>query len=183
MADHDHVFARFHDNHAPSEPRHELLSIRRKGSSQSSRTVEVVHVRSGKTPSKKDQPAQAAGVRAATWTEGFPIKTAPVRSPFDMPPEIEAPQPTVHVMPMWEPSQAEPEAAPPQEAGLREQVSAPKVSTTKVGGRRRQAAGLTPGSSADPFDLDDDGANCLRCGYRVEPARERRALLTCAKCG
>jgi hypothetical protein len=178
MADHDHVFARFHDNHAPSEPRHELLSIRRKGSSQSSRTVEVVHVRSGKTPSKKDQPAQAAGVRAATWTEGFPIKTAPARSPFDMPMGIEAPQPTVHVMPMWEPSQAEPEATPPLEAGLREEVSA-----TKVRGRRQPTDRITPGSSADPFDLDDDGTNCLRCGYRVEPARERRALLTCAKCG
>jgi hypothetical protein len=36
---------------------------------------------------------------------------------------------------------------------------------------------------ADPFAADDDGANCLRCGYLVEPARERRGLLTCATCG
>jgi hypothetical protein len=36
---------------------------------------------------------------------------------------------------------------------------------------------------ADPFDANDDGANCLRCGYAVEPARERRGLMTCAGCG
>jgi hypothetical protein len=36
---------------------------------------------------------------------------------------------------------------------------------------------------ADPFAQDDVGANCLRCGYLVEPAREKRGLLTCAGCG
>jgi len=35
---------------------------------------------------------------------------------------------------------------------------------------------------ADPF-ADDDGANCLRCGYLVEPAREKRGLMTCSACG
>jgi len=35
----------------------------------------------------------------------------------------------------------------------------------------------------DPFDAEDDGANCMRCGYAVEPAREKRGLLTCAHCG
>jgi hypothetical protein len=36
---------------------------------------------------------------------------------------------------------------------------------------------------ADPFADGDDGANCLRCGYLIEPAREKRGLLTCAACG
>ncbi|MDO9714295.1 hypothetical protein [Paracraurococcus lichenis] len=38
-------------------------------------------------------------------------------------------------------------------------------------------------SFADPFAGEDDGANCLRCGYLVEAAREKRGLLTCAACG
>ena len=35
----------------------------------------------------------------------------------------------------------------------------------------------------DPFAADNIGTNCLRCGYLVQPARERRGLLTCATCG
>jgi hypothetical protein len=29
----------------------------------------------------------------------------------------------------------------------------------------------------------DESANSLGCGYLVEPAREKRGLLTCAACG
>jgi hypothetical protein len=36
---------------------------------------------------------------------------------------------------------------------------------------------------ADPFDDDESGANCFRCGYLVEQARESRGLMTCSKCG
>ena len=28
---------------------------------------------------------------------------------------------------------------------------------------------------ADPFAADDSGTNCIRCGYLVSPAREKRA--------
>uniref|UniRef100_UPI001E36BC7C hypothetical protein n=1 Tax=Neoroseomonas rubea TaxID=2748666 RepID=UPI001E36BC7C len=50
-------------------------------------------------------------------------------------------------------------------------------------GRPRKAAAAPQARPvADPFDTTDDGANCLRCGYLVEPARERRGLLTCAGC-
>jgi hypothetical protein len=35
---------------------------------------------------------------------------------------------------------------------------------------------------ADPFAADDTCTNCIRCGYLVSPARERRGLLTCAQC-
>ena len=36
---------------------------------------------------------------------------------------------------------------------------------------------------ANPFSPDDGGANCMRCGYLVEPAREKRGLMTCSGCG
>ena len=36
---------------------------------------------------------------------------------------------------------------------------------------------------ADPFSHDDGGANCMRCGYLVEPVREKRGLVTCLGCG
>jgi hypothetical protein len=48
----------------------------------------------------------------------------------------------------------------------------PEAKTPKVAVRR----------FADPFADGDDGTNCLRCGYLVEPARERRGLLTCSTC-
>jgi hypothetical protein len=35
---------------------------------------------------------------------------------------------------------------------------------------------------ADPFANDDDGANCIRCGFLVEAAQESRGMLTCANC-
>ena len=35
---------------------------------------------------------------------------------------------------------------------------------------------------ADPFAADDTGANCIRCGYLVSPAREKRGLMTCLQC-
>ena len=33
------------------------------------------------------------------------------------------------------------------------------------------------------FSPDDGGANCIRCGYLVEPAREKRGLTTCSGSG
>jgi hypothetical protein len=51
-------------------------------------------------------------------------------------------------------------------------------------GQSKRGAKVTIARSfADPFDTGDDGANCLRCGYLVEPARERRGHLTCSGCG
>jgi hypothetical protein len=86
-----------------------------------------------------------------------------------------------HVMPMWEPSPPQP--APtvtrsnriPAAAALerRRQPRTPKAKTLKGTARH----------FADPFADVDEGANCLRCGYLVEPARERRGLLTCSSCG
>jgi hypothetical protein len=35
---------------------------------------------------------------------------------------------------------------------------------------------------ADPFTAEDTGTNCIRCGYLVSSAREKRGLLTCSQC-
>jgi hypothetical protein len=58
------------------------------------------------------------------------------------------------------------------------------LETSRTGGEpqaRRPRVGSTRGV-ADPFDASDDGANCLCCGYAIQPARERRGLMTCAGC-
>jgi hypothetical protein len=55
-----------------------------------------------------------------------------------------------------------------------------------VSGRRqpyRQTAVALTRRVADPLGPNDNGANCLRRGYLIEPARERRGLLTCSACG
>jgi hypothetical protein len=36
---------------------------------------------------------------------------------------------------------------------------------------------------ADPFDPSDFGANCIRCGYAIEAARDQRGMMTCSGCG
>jgi len=79
-------------------------------------------------------------------------------------------------MVMWEPAPqqrteplagpAEPEVAEGRKPRLTK-PRAPKVTTRRF---------------ADPFADDDSGANCIRCGYLVEPAREKRGLWTCSNC-
>ena len=48
---------------------------------------------------------------------------------------------------------------------------------------RKETLGVPVRPIADPFDEDDDRANCMRCGYAIDPQRERRGLMTCAPCG
>lgn len=148
-----------------------------------SRVVEVVHVRRGGSGPTDRQPRPvSSSVRAETWPEGFHAKPAQPVPPQDLQlPEPEPASPAVHVMPMWEPS-------PPQPAPTVTQPD--EVPAAATMDRRRQlpspkskAAKRTTRSFADPFAAGDDGANCLRCGYLVEPVRERRGLLTCSMCG
>jgi hypothetical protein len=98
-----------------------------------------------------------------------------------MPPESQpfAPgpaTPTVHVMAMWEPSAPQPT----------EQAAMPAEPTAVARRRPRVSKSVAPKGSArtyaDPFAPDDGGANCIRCGYLVEPVREQRGLLTCSAC-
>jgi len=118
-------------------------------------------------------------VRAETWPEGFRAKpTQPLQLRDIQPVAPEPAQPAVHVMPGWQPSSPQPvlPEAPHAESSVRERRKpswAQKPNAAQESGRH----------FADPFADGDDGANCLRCGYLVEPARERRGLLICAACG
>jgi hypothetical protein len=114
-------------------------------------------------------------MHAETWPEGFRAKSAATSPAHEIPPAAAEPaEPTVHVMAMWEPTPQQP-AEPPVEATIAEdrksRISKPRA--PKVTARR----------FADPFADDDSGANCIRCGYLVEPAREKRDLWTCSNCG
>jgi len=179
MVDKDHVFSRFQENKPASADRREVLTIPRKAGAPGSRVVEVVHVRPGAAPAGKDRPRRIdPQVRAASWEGGFPARSvAPAPAPVEDTP-IETTKPTTHVMPMWEPTVAEADAAPP--VHLEEPVAASPKRTLAAGSARARKPAR---HVADPFDADDDGANCLRCGYAIEPARARRGLLTCAECG
>jgi hypothetical protein len=178
MDDKDHVFARFKDDKPAAADRREMLSIPRRGSAMGSRAVEVVHVRSSGTPTGKGQPRRLTFTdRAATWENGFPAKpSAPLSAAVD----AEAParaEPVTHVMPMWEPQAvaAEVTASVRDEAPVAAAVPAVEASYPRTRKSARRVA--------DPFDASDDRANCMRCGYAIEPTREKRGLLTCSECG
>ena len=70
MDDRDHVFARFKDDKPEPLDRRETLSIPRRNGAGGSRTVEVVHVRSGRSatnlPGRLD-----LRVRAESWDGRF----------------------------------------------------------------------------------------------------------------
>jgi hypothetical protein len=177
MSEIDDVFANFRDEKSPSADRRETRSIPQRGT-RGSRTVEVVHVLSGSTARPTDQPRHSSfGVRAAAWDDGFPARQAPQRPAAPQPPVRVPVEPTFHIMPARSPSVPAAEClpvVPDPEAVL---VARPDR------GRPRRHTSVAPARRvADPFDPADDGANCLRCGYAVQPARERRGLLTCSDC-
>lgn len=177
MSEIDDVFARFRgDDRPPSADRREVRNIPQRGA-RASRTVDVLHVRSGATGRATGEPRQPSfGMRAAAWEDGFPARKAP-QLPSAPPPPADAPaEPTIHVMPAWQPASTRAEGVTP----------APETEPARTH-RASPAARRQPGASparrvADPFDANDDRANCLRCGYAVERARERRGLMTCAGC-
>jgi hypothetical protein len=162
-----------------------ILSPSRRGgpAGGKGRVVEVVHVRRDGAKPAQARPRPAPwSVRAETWPEGFCAKTpSPPQPPTIEPVAPEPASPIVHAMPVWEPPLSKSalpatmahelpvETAPPSGAGhaLR-RPKAPKVAVRRF---------------ADPFAGSDDGTNCRRCGYLVEPAREKRGLLTCSTCG
>lgn len=178
MDDKDHVFSRFKDDKPAASDRRETLSIPRRGSAMGSRAVEVVHMRSSAAPTGKGQPRRLTITdRAATWENGFPA-----RPPAQLPamPGAETParaEPVTHVMPMWAPTAAAAEVATPvrDEAPVAAAVSTEEASHARTRKSARRVA--------DPFDASDDAANCIRCGYAIEAAREKRGLMTCSECG
>lgn len=207
MDDKDRVFARFRDDKPEASDRRELLTIPRRAGASGSRVVEVVRVRSGGAVRDRQQRVDPH-VRAASWEDGFQAKQAVAAPALLEPiPAVEAPPPTTHVMPAWEPPAAavsearDPEAPavattrgrgrprkhPPQESAAVE-MAAPAADEgiaipRRGSGRPPMAIPNAPTRHvADPFDSSDDGANCMRCGYAIEPARENRGLMTCAAC-
>lgn len=187
MSEADRVFPRHKEQGlqpASGDKRHIVSASRRGGlGGGKTRVVEVVHVQRGRTePTEHRQRPTPWNTHAETWPEGFRAKSAPPSPQHKTPPAVAEPaKPTVHVMAMWEPTPqppAEPIAQPvepPVEAAIAEdrksRISKPRA--PKVTERR----------FADPFADDDSGANCIRCGYLVEPAREKRGLWTCSNCG
>jgi hypothetical protein len=179
MSEADRVFARMTTpgSHPEPEDKTQLLHItsRRRGAiAGQSRTVEVVHRRSERVaPSPEQEQPPRSSAHAATWPDGFPARSAPIAAPAASLSPAPAPNPPQvgHVMPGWEPLLAPVQPDDP----LAEPAASP---------RRQPRAAKSPAGRrfADPFAAEDTGANCLRCGYLVEPARERRGLMTCAQC-
>jgi hypothetical protein len=181
MSDIDRVFAQLGGKRSSDGDQRELRRIPRKGSAAGSRVVEVVRLPAKGAASPGGASRQTDyRLRAATWDDGFPAKSAPAPSIFSPPPAADAPPPiapplappVVHVMPGWAPSSVEPQTRP-----------APAADATPRAARTRRTVPAVSRRVADPFDAADDVANCLRCGYVVEPSRERRGLMTCAACG
>lgn len=169
MTDIHQVFARFRDESPEPLPQREVLSIPRRGAGHGTRTVEVVHVKS-RRPAPEERPSRPSSVRAAIWSDGFPTKPA-VADPMKALEARPVAEPTAHVMPAWQRSEASTPA--PEETA---QPPRPR-------GRPRKLALPNSVGSADPFSDEDDGTNCIRCGYRVQDARASRGLLVCASCG
>lgn len=181
MDDKDRVFARFKDDKPEASNRRELLTIPRRTGASGSRVVEVVHIRSG--GAIKDRPRKIdTYVRAASWDGGFQAKQ-PVATPLlPAPVAAAATTPTTHVMPAWEPAATKEASLAP---GSLKVAEAPDVAARHSRGRPRKEVSTPPlpRRVADPFDASDDGANCMRCGYAIEPAREKHGLTTCLACG
>lgn len=176
MSEIDDVFANFRAEKSSSADRRETRSVPQRGT-RGSRTFEVVHVRSGSTARPTDQPRRSSGVRAAAWDSGFPARQAPQRPAAPQPPVSVPVEPTFHIMPQRSPPTLAAEAAPVVHDPT------PVIATRRGRGRPRKQTAVAPiRRFADPFDASDEGANCLRCGYVVEPARDRRGLMTCAEC-
>ena len=180
MSEADRVFARMITAESRLEPEKDtqvlhITTRRQRGAvAGQSRTVEVVHRRSERmTPSSEPEQPPRSSAHAATWPDGFPARSAPIPAPAASLSPAPAPSPPQvgHVMPGWEPllTPVQPDAP----------VAQPAASPRR---QPRVAKQLQGRRFADPFDAEDNGANCIRCGYLVEPAREERGLLTCGQC-
>ena len=186
MSEADRVFSRREEQAAQTSSSEKRLIITppRKGGfgGGKSRVVEVVHVQRdrSKPTDARSHPARS-NVRAETWPEGFRAKAPSPPPRLDIQPATpEAVQPAVHVMAMWEPSPQQP--AQPEAKPAEMPVETAVATRRKPRVSKPNAPHATARRFADPFS-DDGGANCIRCGYLVEQAREKRGLMTCSQCG
>ena len=141
--------------------------------------VEVVHVRRNRSCPTEDYPGPASQ-HAETLPEELQAKPAQPLPPQDIQPIVPEPvPPVVHVMPMWVPSQPQPVPPAPKPDEVAGEAGMPRQYRRRM--PAKPASKLAVRRFADPF-ADEDGANCIRCGYLVEPAREKRGLMTCSVC-
>ncbi len=185
MSEADRVFSRHPKQPTSSNETRHIVTASRKNRSgvMANRVVEVVHVARGTPKPLKDHLHPVGrNAHAETWHDGFCAKPpSPVPSPEAKPVVPELTSPTVHVMPAWEPSVQQPALTDKESAELPSSVAA--IEHRKQRKAKSNAPKVTMRRFADPFAADDTGANCMRCGYLVEQAREARGLWTCSKCG
>jgi hypothetical protein len=81
-------------------------------------------------------------------------------------------------MAAWDPS-----PKPPVDVSLTPTAGNAVADGPQPGATRSKAQKDASRRFADPFADDDSGANCLRCGYLVERAREDCGKMTCSQCG
>jgi hypothetical protein len=177
MTDIDRVFARFSAPGAAATPSRQTVTVPARGT-RGSRVVEVVHLGPRSGAAEAVPARHAADIGTAAWGEEVSSKGPPPAqaTAMPLPAAPPSPQPVVHVMPAWQPRAVEVQPAPGiGRSAVPSLHPAPKTP-------RRTRSGPTFRRVADPFDADDDGTNCIRCGYLVEPAREKRGLMTCAGC-
>lgn len=183
MSEADRVFPRnrFAGTRPSSEDKQLLQIASRRGGTGSSRIVEVVHLRTSRAkPASADVQRQPLThlTHAETWPEGFHARSAPMAAPAT--PGDPVPQ-VGHPVPGWEPLL--PPLQPPTTS------IAPVVEVTAATGRTKRLAApdsealkRAPRRFADPFDPEDTGSNCIRCGYLIETAAERTGLIICSQC-
>jgi hypothetical protein len=184
MSEADRVFSRHLKRATSSSETRHIVTAPRKNrfGTMANRVVEVVHVAHATPRPLRSQPHPVRrDAHAESWPDGFRAKTAsPVSLPEARPVVPEPTPPTVHVMPAWEPSA--------QQAALTGEglVEVPSGTATIKHHEQHDAASNAPKGTkrrfADPFAADDNGANCIRCGYLVERARATRGLWTCSSC-
>ena len=177
MSEADRVFSRMTTPGAhPSPEDKQFLHIpsRRRGAGAGhSRVVEVVHRRSNRMA------VPAEPTHASTWPEGFQDRSAPTFPAAEEPATSPAPAPPVgHLVPGWE--RLLPPLQPAEPAGKIAASIRPHRRVAKPA--RPDQPVSTRRTFADPFAADDSGTNCIRCGYLVSPAREKRGLMTCMQC-
>jgi hypothetical protein len=183
MSEANSVFPGREDGRGPQAERRFIQTSRRdRGGLARKQVVEVVHVHRSRAKHDDQHPVQqSAGVRAATWEDGFKVKAEPPAI-FAEPaaPKVEVTEPVAHVIGLWQPSPAW--NAPQPEQVESKAAEPPPAAAAKRGHPGKPRPEAPTRSFADPFAVDDR-ANCMRCGYLVETSREKRGLLTCAACG
>ena len=185
MSEADRVFSRLSKPITSFSERRHIVTPPRKNRSgtMTNRVVEVVHVAHGTPGLRKGHPHPVpSNGPAESWPDGFHAKSAsPSVMPNTQPMTPKPAPPVVHVMPAWEPSPQKP--ALTDEEPVAVSSSIPTIGHQVQHNAASSHSKATTRRFADPFAADDDGANCTRCGYLVEAARERLGLWTCSKCG